>query len=244
MSKFSANYLEVIKAAKVKKHFEDFKTEGRLSRDIRSGYQARMNAFLDLSAQGFVKLESGFMTLGILSPAPWLIKSLLNGEIESWELCDAYPAKSCKFKPDLLNLETIGREGEDFVIKWLKLNLREELHSDIVQTSLFDDRAGYDVISPSAKLQHRILLEIKTTSRPGDDFTFYLSRNEWNTALRNPNWYLVLVKKVKGECALFGYLDNESLVNYYPCDRHHDFQWTNVVGKLGLDDVYSGFPGF
>jgi len=244
MSELLTSYLAVVIAAKTKQHFEDFKTGGRLSGDIRNGYQARMVAFSDMLEQGFVKLESGLMALGTLSPAPWLTKSLLNGDTESWEFCDAYPAKSRKFKPDFFNLEKIGREGEEFVISWLKMNLEVQLHSGIVHTSLTDDGAGYDIISPSAKLQERILLEVKTTTRPGDDFTFYLSRNEWGTALRNPNWYLVLVRKIQGSFGLFGYLDNKSLVNYYPCDRHQDFQWTSVVGKLGPDEVFSGFPGF
>lgn len=244
VSDLLASYLEVVNAAKAKQHFEDFKTGGRLSGNVRNGYQARMIAFLDLSAQGFVKLESGFMALGALSPTTWLTQGLLNGDSESWEFCDAYPFKSCKFKPDLLNLEKIGREGEDFVISWLMQNLESEFHSGIVHTSLIDDGAGYDIISPTVKLEERILLEVKTSTRPGDDFTFYLSRNEWSTALRSPNWYLIFVKKIRGSYGIFGYLDSKSLVNYYPCDRHQDFQWTSVAGKLGPDEIFSGFPGF
>ena len=244
VSDLLASYLEVVNAAKAKQHFEDFKTGGRLSGDVRNGYQARMIAFSDLSEQGFVKLESGFMALGALSSTTWLTEGLLDGDSESWEFCDAYPARSCKFKPDLLNLEKIGREGEEFVISWLKQNLEAKFHSGIVHTSLIDDGAGYDIISPTVKLEERILLEVKTSTRPGDDFTFYLSRNEWSTALRSPNWYLIFVKKIRGSSGIFGYLDSKSLVNYYPCDRHQDFQWTSVVGKLGPDEIFSGFPGF
>jgi hypothetical protein len=58
------------------------------------------------------------------------------------------------------------------------------------------------------------------------------------------NWYLVLVKKIEGEHTIFGYLDGQSLVNYYPQDSHPDFHWESVVGKLSSDDVFSGFPGF
>ena len=244
MSELLASYLQVVSAAKMKQHFEDFKTGGRLAGDIRIGYQARMVAFSDLWEQGFVKLESGLMTLGILSPAPWLTKGLLNGDIESWEFCDAYPATTRKFKPDLFNLEKIGREGEEFVISWLKANLETQLHPNIVHTSLIDDSAGYDITSPSLKLRGQILLEVKTSTRPGNDFTFYLSRNEWSTALRNPNWYLVLVRKIQGSFGLFGYLDNKSLISYYPHDSNKDFQWISAVGKLGPDDVFNGFPGF
>jgi hypothetical protein len=244
MSDILASYLEVINAAKTKLYFEDFKTGGRLAGDIRKGYQARMTAFMELSEQGFVKLESGKLALGALSLEPWLTDGLSNGDIESWKICDAYPVKLHKFKPDQFNLEQIGREGEDFVIAWLKTNLEKDLHGEIIHTSLTDDGAGYDIVSPTTKLQGRILLEVKTTTRPGDEFNFHLSRNEWNTALRNSNWYLVLVRKIKGSFDLFGYLDNHSLVNYYPDDKHKDFKWSSVIGKFSPDDVYSGFPGF
>jgi hypothetical protein len=178
MSNILASYLEVINAATLKLHFEDFKTGGRLAGDIRKGYQARMAAFSELSEQGFVKLESGQLVLGVLSSEPWLTRGLLNGVVESWEICDAYPVKLRKFEPNLFNLEQIGREGEEFVISWLKSNLEADLHAELVHTALTDDGAGYDIISPSPKLQGRILLEVKTTTRPGDDFIFHLSRNE------------------------------------------------------------------
>jgi hypothetical protein len=239
-----ASYLEVISAAKNRENFEDFKTGGRLAADIRKGYESRMVAFSDLLEQGFVKLESGILELGQLTPASWLAEGLLNGDNESWQICEAFPTKSRKFKPDLLNLKAIGREGEDFVMSWLKLNLEPEFHSNIVHKSLTDDTAGYDIATPGLKLHERLLLEVKTSTRIGDDFTFHLSRNEWNTARRNHNWYLLLVRKIRGDLNIFGYLDSKSLVNYYPEDRHKDFKWTSVAGTLRSDDLFSGFPGF
>lgn len=244
MSNQLASYLEVISAAKSRTHFEDFKAGGRLSGDIRNGYQARMVAFSDLVNQGFVKLEAGLLVLGALSPVDWLTNGMLSGDQDSWKICDLYPSQSRKFKPDLLNLEKIGKEGEDYVISWLKLNLTPKFQSKIVHTSLTNDNAGYDIVSPSLKLPGRVFLEIKTSTRLDDYFTFHLSRNEWNTALGNPNWYLVLVNKIQGNFSFFGYLNSKSLVNYYPQDKHNDFQWSSVVGKLGPDDVFIGFPGF
>lgn len=239
-----ASYLEVITAAKQNQHFEDFKTGGRLTGDIRAGYQARMAAFSVLSEQGFIKLDSGLLVLGELSPESWLTDGLRNGENASWQICDAFPARARKFKPDLFNLEEIGREGEEYVVSWLKSNLEPELHASVVHVALSDDTAGYDISSPSANLPSRILLEVKTSTRVGTHFSFHLSRNEWATAARNPNWYLVLVSKANGNLSFFGYLDGKSLVGYYPKDSHQDFQWTSVVGKLGPDDVYEGVPGF
>lgn len=239
-----ASFLEVVSAAKAQMHFEDFKKGGRLAGDIRSGYQARMAAFSALVDSGFVILESGKLLLGVLSEEPWLTSSLLNGDPESWTICDLFPAKSRKFNPESLNLEQIGREGEDFVVSWLRAHLDPQLHSEVIHTSLIDDSAGFDIVSPSLKFQGRMKLEVKTSTRSGDTFTFHLSRNEWATASRNLNWYLVLVSKIQGEFSFFGFLDSQSLVSYYPQDSHLDFKWTSAVGVLGPDDVFAGVPGF
>lgn len=240
----AASFLEVIKAAQQKMHFEDFKTGGRLAGDIRQGYQARMAAFRELSSQGFVALEAGHIVLGELTPASWLTKALQEGAGASWEICDAFPAKLRKFNPDDFHLREIGLGGEFFVLEWLREHLSENQGSSIEHISLTDDSAGFDIVSPSLGNEGRIFLEVKTSTRQGDDFKFHLSRNEWNTALRQPSWYLLLVKKVEGNHTLFGYLDGNSLVSYYPQDSHQHFQWTSAVGKLSSDDVFSGFPGF
>ncbi len=239
-----ASYLEVVIAAKNQHYFEDFKTGGRLAGDIRKGYQARMAAFNDLAEQGFVKLDSGLMTLGNLSPESWLTEGVLAGEATAWEICDSYPERAKKFKPDLLHLAEIGRQGEEFVISWLRENLPEDLSDQVNHLSLTDDTAGYDISTPTLKIPGRIHLEVKTSTRPESGFTFHLSRNEWSVACRNPNWYLVLVQKINGECRFFGHLDGKSLVHYYPADSHTDFQWTSVKGKLTDDDIFSGLPGF
>ena len=238
-----ASYLEVIRAAQRQEHFEDFKTGGRLTGDVRHGYQARMVAFAELLDKGLVKLESGFLSLGFLSELSWLNDAVLDGDKTAWDICDAFPQRQRKFQPDLLNLEEIGQQGEDFVISLLKEKIAHERHSEIVHTSLVDDSAGYDISAPNTRHGGKVLLEVKTTTRPTEDFTFHLSRNEWSTATRHSNWYLVLVQKVQGKLTLYGYLDGGSLVHYYPRDNHEDFQWTSTVGKLGPDDVFDGLPG-
>lgn len=244
MTDLLASYLEVIRAAQRQQHFEDFKTGGRLAGDIRQGYQARMAAFRELSSQGFVALESSRIVLGELSPASWLTSAIQSGSTASWEICDAFPLRSRKFKPDEFHLHEIGLEGELFVMDWLQKHLAENLRTAIEHTSLTDDSAGFDISSPNSLNDGRIFLEVKTTTRQGDDFTFHLSRNEWATAVRKQNWYLVLVQKVEGEHRVFGYLDGKSLVSYYPQDSHPNFQWESVIGKLSSDDVFSGIPGF
>lgn len=243
MSNPLTSYLDVIHAAQRREHFEDFKAGGRLTGDVRRGYQARMVAFANLVEEGLVKLDSGFLALGVLSDISWLKSGVLEGDLTAWEICDAFPQRQRKFQPDLLNLEEIGKQGEDFIISKLKEQLPLDLHSEIVHTSTFDDSAGYDISAPNNKTGGKVLLEVKTTTRPSSDFTFHLSRNEWNTASRQNNWYLVLVQKVQGKLKLYGYLDGGSLVDYYPRDNHDAFQWSSAIGKLGPDDVFDGLPG-
>ena len=244
MSNLLVSYLEVIRAAQQKTHFEDFKTGGRLASDIKKGYEARMVAFRELALDGFVLLESGCLVLGELTPTPWLTDAIQNGSSESWEICDLFPTKLRKFNPDNFHLQEIGLAGELFVIESLQQHLNENQRTSIEHTSLTDDSAGFDIACPSLKTDEQMFFEVKTSTRAGDNFVFHLTRNEWNTAVRKPNWYLVLVKRVDGEHRIFGYLDGQSLVTYYPKDSHEDFQWSNVIGRLGSDDIFSGLPGF
>ena len=242
MQKLTSLYLEVIQAAKVNQHFEDFKTAGRLSNDVAHGYQAKLAAFADLEAQHFVKLEAGSLVLNKLSPISWLTEGLLNGEPAAWQICDAYPQKAKKFEPDTLNLNQIGLDGEKFVVEFLRGQLDTSLHSLIRHVSLIDDTAGFDILTPSHIPGTNFLLEIKTTTRPSEDFTFHLSRNEWNVAMQNSNWLLILVQRIAGKFSFFGYLDSKSLVGYFPRDSHPKFQWSSTQGRLNLDDVFEGFP--
>lgn len=243
MSNPLASYLAVIRAANENLHFEDFKIAGRLSKEINSGYQARMTAFLELTREGFIILESGRLSLGVLSDADWLTSALMNGEAESWEICDLYQGGMRKFDPDQFNLQLIGREGEDFVISFLLQHLPVSSHSTIEHISLLDDSAGYDIsFIPPGEFE-RVFLEVKTSTRVSRHFPFHLSRNEWNVASRTANWHLLLVQKSAGAHVLYGHLDSKSLVAYFPQDRHDNFEWTSARGFLSMDDIFVGFPG-
>jgi len=239
-----ASFLDVIQSAKARVHFEDFKIAGRLTNDMHKGYQARMSAFNILNSQGFVKLEAGFLALADLQPADWLIAGIENGDPESWQICEIYPKKARKFQPDQLKLAQIGFDGEIFCLQWLQQNLSSRLHNEIIHTSVLDDTAGYDIVFTSETSGHRIFWEVKTTTREGKDFRFYLSRNEWEVARKTSNWYIVLVEKIRGNYRFFGHLDGASLANYYPQDQNTEFSWISSSGRLTPDDVFPGVPGF
>ena len=237
-------YAQVVSAAKANMHFEDFKIDGRMSGNIRQGYEARMSAFQQLADQGFVKLHDSRLTLGSLTEKSWLREALLFGDLSAWEICDAFPRRAKKFEPDnVLNAE-IGLEGELYVFNWLSENLTNEKVAWIDHVSLRDDAAGFDISSPTRHFSENVALEIKTSTRISDAFTFYLSRNEWEVSQRMSNWFLVLVQKNRGKHGIFGYLDGRSLSSYFPTDSHPNFEWTVSKGQLTQDDIFQTMPGF
>ena len=89
-------------------------------------------------------------------------------------------------KVDLDARNQLGFAGERALVAALEARWP---HST-VHVSTFDDSAGYDVefTLPSATFH----LEVKTTTRRGR-LTIYLTRNEYATSQRDPNWALVVV---------------------------------------------------
>jgi hypothetical protein len=237
-------YAAVISAAKAKMYFEDFKIDGRLSGNVAQSYDARMAAFRHLEEQGFVRLEDSRLSLGLLTEIPWLSEAISFGDSAAWRICDAFPQGAKKFEPDNFRLTEIGLEGEKFVIDWLHNNLPFEKLSQIVHVSLSDDSAGYDISTPTLKFADSVALEVKTTTRDTEDFSFHLSRNEWEVSQRYVNWYLVLIRKHQGLHEIFGYLDGKSLGSYFPSDNHPHFQWSSSNGRLSQDDLFQVMPGF
>jgi hypothetical protein len=139
-------------------------------------------------------------------------------------------------------LSAIGLKGEFFVLELLQRQLPTHAQSAIKHVSLTDDSAGYDIEAPLNETGTTCYLEVKTTTRPTGSFRFFLSRNEWRTSTRKPNWFLVLVSLTPQTSELFGHLDSGSLANYMPEDRHRDFPWQVTRGSLSRDDVFSGLP--
>ena len=91
----------------------------------------------------------------------------------------------------------IGNLGEQIVIRYEKNRLKDlgrpDLAANIVQISLIDPPAGYDILSYDEKGQP-IKIEIKTTPRsPGKNFSFHLSQNQKSTAENSDNYFIYLV---------------------------------------------------
>lgn len=238
-----APYLLVVNAARSHTHIKDFYMSGRLSLHVSQGYETRKRVLEELINSKVVVLDESRLSLGILKDCSWLLKGLEEGSADAWAIVDAFPRKSRKFDPDSKLLNEIGMKGELFVLNELKRILPENTHNRIRQVSLTDDSAGFDITAPSTVNEDaQIFLEVKTSTRPGNRFNFYLSRNEFETARSTKNWYLLLVRLTDLEANLFGYLEGASLLNYFPQDTTKGFSWTSAQGSFSPDDLRSFWP--
>ena len=84
--------------------------------------------------------------------------------------------------------------------------------------------------------KEKSFLEVKTTSIPGQEFTFYISRNEFEVSLvRNNNWFIILVQIVDGQEQFFGKLDYNFINSHRPEEHSSAFiKWESL--KITITD--------
>ena len=157
----------------------------------------------------------------------FLSSQLADGDRIAWELAVAggeLEATEAKFPRELL--EQIGLEGELTVIEELKRQLASDLHDQIDHISLFDDTVGFDIRAPLTSMSSGFsCLEVKTSSRPGEDFRFFISRNETRAAATIRNWFLVGVVRLNGVASVIGHLRYHNFAAYLPSDVHSNSRW-------------------
>lgn len=93
----------------------------------------------------------------------------------------------------------LGRRGEEFTLEYEKMRLAKEgLNTDrntVVWLSEFSDLYGYDISSISGSYERndpkqRIMIETKTSNSDNPShYRFFVSRNEWDTSLKNQERY-------------------------------------------------------
>lgn len=85
-------------------------------------------------------------------------------------------------------------KGERWILKIEKEKFlalgRPDLAERVKQVSEISDKYGYDILSYSAQNENEIYIEVKTTKMNYDE-PFYLTRNEYNTALLNRDKYFI-----------------------------------------------------
>lgn len=234
--------LDVLNFAKEQKTEGDYKAFCRRQPRSRKGsLKDRLKIYAHLIEANHVILVGEMMTLNPNPNFKWLDNQLMNGDAVAWRFLTELGLKDkIGKKYNDAHKKKIGEKGEKFVLEQLYNFFPENKHHEIIHTSIADDTAGYDIECPDLKLGNgKSFLEVKTTSLPGQEFTFYISRNEYEVALTKLNeWMIILVKLVNGEPQLFGKLKYDFIDTQYPKEnKSSSASWEILKVKVFEDGV-------
>lgn len=237
--------LEVLRAASDRISVKDFDIQCQLA-PATSGksYYDRLRAAERLVEDGIIEKIDDRLRIVAKQAPKWLKEGLLAGSPISWDILETIDTKGkIQGKIDLELLATIGFEGEIEVIRQLKASLSPALSGRIKHISLTDDSAGFDIAAPSV-VQHdyACLLEVKTSSRPGKEFRFFISRNEARIASLNENWRLVAVLRRDKCYQILGHLTYAHFSSILPNDTSPFAKWESASISLPTDLVVPGLP--
>lgn len=236
--------LEVFKAAKLGMTVKDFELHCRLAPvSIGKSFFDRMRVAESLIKDKFISIEDGYLNINSSDIPEFLFGKLSIGSPTAWEILDCInPSKKYIDKLDQDLLIKIGLDGEYAVINDLKKILPCDSHSRLKHISLIDDSVGYDILSPSLKnVEEYLLLEVKTSVRPGDNFTFFISKNEARVAKRNINWFLIGVELNSNGYKIIGFLNYLMFSDLLPLNQSSQCQWESakiVISK----NLFLNFP--
>lgn len=237
--------LEVLRAAREGISIRDFTIRCQLAPiEIGKSYQDRLRVADKLLADGTIFLDDGFLRITTQDPPAWLADDLKTGLGIAWDILDVIdPTQKLANKYDRIFNEELGYEGEVAVVAQLKCRLPKKLHHLIQHISLVDDSAGFDIRSPSIlDASANMLLEVKTTSRPGDQFIFYISRNEARVASLNEAWRLVGVIKESSQLLILGSLSFMQISSFLPIDRTEQGRWESAKISISRSIFNDNLP--
>jgi len=207
------------------------------------GFEDYARALNFLLHEGTLQKNGGVLKMTGLKNQTWLSEAVKDGDFRSWELMDSIPSRMWKHDPDDLANAELGLIGELFVVEQLKSSIDEDLHEQIEHVSIENDALGYDIKSPSVyEARGTVRIEVKTSSRPGNQFNFFLSRNEFDVGNSTQNWYVVFVKIVQGNPNLVGHLGVADLVERVSRDVESSFTWQSLRGELDIRELTPGLP--
>lgn len=237
--------LEVIEAAQKRIDKKDFDLQCKLTPSTNGkSYFDRIKVYEKLVTDKIIEIDNGTLKISKKEIPEWLLNGLKKGSESSWEIFEKInPSNKTIEKIDRLLLEEIGLAGEKAVIDILKQSLPEELHIRLKHVSLYDDSAGFDIQTPSLKNNSgTLLLEIKTSSRPGPLFNFFISRNEARIASLNENWLLVGVFKKDDDYDIVGTLSYDQFSSFLPVNVHPNCRWENSKITIPVNVFQVGLP--
>jgi hypothetical protein len=237
--------LEVLAAARKRMSVKDFEIQCRLS-PVENGksFFDRIRVAENLMRDKLIDVEDGYLRLGNQNIPDSLIKDLKIGSELAWKILDCLdPTNNALQKIDLELLSTIGLEGELAVVNELKNILPDSEVARIRHISLVDDSAGFDIHAPSVlNPESVVLLEVKTSPRPGPNFSFYISKNEVRVAQQNENWVLLGVSSTLSGYQILGSLAFFQFSDYLPLNQHPQGHWESAKITVPMSVFKSGLP--
>ncbi|MFD6141163.1 protein NO VEIN domain-containing protein [Promicromonospora sp. NPDC060271] len=132
--------------------------------------------------------------------------------------------------------KAIGAAGEKALVGLL----RATTAADVDHVAACADGYGYDVVvSGSGVIAH---LEVKSTTRHGR-LVVYLSRNEFETMLVDPQWHLVVLR-LTGQHTIeaISTVSNDSLRKLVPLDHTAGGRWESARLTLHKGMLRGGIP--
>lgn len=222
---------------------QDFRRFALMSHRFGEQYSDLVGALQALIDNRVIDIVDGKLRLlGIEEPRLFEEK-ILKGEAWVWDLFDAVPTKYRKFNPDQTAQALLGERGELAVVQELKKLVPIDLQERIIHVSKLSDHFGYDIESPSRfEDEGQLAIEVKTTSRPGDRFKFFLSRNEYRAGLENANWNLVFVQLSESNYEIVGHLPHHEIKSRIPDTRDKNWIWESVSAVMHKNEFYPGLP--
>jgi hypothetical protein len=237
--------LEVLIAARKGISVRDFEVQCRLTpMENGKSFFDRIRVAENLQNNQMIEVEDGYLRLSAKNIPDSLIDDLKIGSEVAWDILDCIdPSKKLLPKIDLELLHKIGLDGELAVIDALKKNIPQSEIQRIRHVSLVDDSAGFDIHAPSVKnFESTILLEVKTSPRPGPDFTFFISRNEARVAQHNNNWFLLAVISTPYGYQVLGTLTFYQFSEYLPLNQDKRGQWESAKISIPRELFKKGLP--
>lgn len=139
-----------------------------------------------------------------------------------------------------------GAIVERFIVARCRAELRDRGASDLAESvrrvSEISDQLGYDISAP--RLDHSTRrIEAKGTRGPGGTVVVYLSRNEAERGLTDPDWSLVACRVSNdNDVALVGYVLGSQLSVYLPSDPGPETRWQSIRLELPEAVFTVGLP--
>lgn len=222
---------------------EDFKRFALMSFRFGEQYLDLVMTLNFLKEIQVVGTSAGNLQLLDVENSDWFAGEISSGSTLVWDVLDNIPFPFRKFNPDQTAQALLGAQGELAVMRDLHEKVLPDLRDKIRQVSLVSDHFGYDIEAPSRFEERGLMaLEVKTSSRPGDYFKFFLSRNEYRVGLETEYWSLVFVQMVGSKFEVLGHLPHSEIKSRVPKNIDNGFVWESASGAVHKNEIFPGLP--